>query len=92
MFIGTVFRTIECSTEACACQQKTRREREITDFGKEVKKKLIDEDKTQKWLASEVSEKTGLKPDQNYLNKILRGEKTSSRVTAAISEILGINV
>lgn len=75
-----------------ALVNKKRREREITDFGKEVKKKLIDQDKTQKWLASEVRNRTGIKSDQSYINKIIRGEKTSSRVTATISEILGINV
>jgi hypothetical protein len=55
-----------------------------------VKKKLIDIDKTQQWLASEVAVKLGRKPDPQQLNKILAGTDKSKPITDAVSEILGI--
>ena len=36
------------------------------DFGKTVKKRLVDLDKTQKWLMEQIAEKTGL-PDDGEL-------------------------
>ena len=65
-------------------------ERKITDFGKEVKKKLIDMEQTQTWLAMQVSEKTGIKFNVQYINNILAGDRKSARVESAIKEILGL--
>ena len=64
--------------------------KEITDFAKEVKKKLVD--MTQKRLAQEVNERTGLRSDEQYISNVIRGSKTSPRIKDAISEILGISV
>lgn len=58
------------------------------DFGKEVKKKLVDIDQTQKWLIDQISAKTGLYMDGFYLHKILTGKSTNPKIVAAIREIL----
>ena len=42
----------------------------MTNFGKTVRKRLIDLDKTQDWLAAQV-EGTGIPCDKTYLSKIL---------------------
>lgn len=60
------------------------------NFGKEVKKKLIDLEQTQYWLTREVNRVTGMSIDRSYLNKIINGEKSSKRVQDAISVILGL--
>ena len=59
-------------------------------FMKEVKKRLIDLDKSQKWLVEQVTEKTGLFVDSSYLGKIYKGERNAPKVVQAIREILGI--
>lgn len=64
--------------------------REITDFGKAVKIKLIEIDQTQRWLLTEVNKKVGTNADAAYLNGILQGKRKSKRFVAAIGEILGI--
>lgn len=61
-----------------------------TDFGKTVKKKLIDLDLQQKWLIAEVNRRTGMRLDNSYFQKIMRGDRNSERVTSAICEILHI--
>ena len=61
---------------------------QFTEFGKEVKKRLIDIDKSQSWLISEVKERTGLFVDTGYLYKIFTGERAPSKVISAIQEIL----
>lgn len=63
---------------------------ERTTFGKNVLKKLVDEDKTQKWLQGEITAKTNLYVDSSYMNKILTGKSASPKVINAICEILGI--
>lgn len=60
------------------------------NFGKAVKKKLIDLDQTQYWLTREVNLLTGMSIDRTYLNKVINGEKKSQRVQNAISAILGL--
>lgn len=64
--------------------------KELTEFGKQVKYRLIDLGKTQTWLQERVTEKTGLFLDSSYLNKIITGERSAPKVTTAIREILGI--
>ena len=58
------------------------------DFKKTVKKKLIDLDRTQEWLQSEITKRTGLYIDSSYFSKIMRGENKSPKIVTAIKEIL----
>lgn len=60
------------------------------DFRKEVKHRLIDLGKTQKWLEDEISKRTGLFVDSGYIHKIMTGHRKAPKITAAICEILGI--
>ena len=64
---------------------------QYTEFGKSIKKKLIDYSITQDQLCAEVSEKTGLYCDSSYLNRIMtgkRGVREGNRIVEAIKEIL----
>lgn len=61
-----------------------------TDFGKEVKKRLIDMDKKQTWLIEEVRARTGLYFDDSYLSKIFTGKCSTPRIVKAIREIVGL--
>lgn len=61
------------------------------DFGKTVKKKLVDIDRTQEWLIGRVSEETGLYFDSSYLHKILTGKSASPKIVQAIRDILGFS-
>ena len=63
-----------------------------TDFGKSVKKRLIDMDKSQKWLRDEVVNRTeGINfLDSSYFQKIMRGERYPRKIVDAICEILDI--
>ena len=48
---------------------------QTSDFGKAVKKRLIDLDKTQSWLIEQVREKTGdMSFDSSWLHRILSGK------------------
>ena len=60
------------------------------DFKKQVKYRLIDLGKSQKWLEEQVREKTGLFFDSSYLAKIYNGERNAPKIRAAICEILNI--
>ena len=62
----------------------------LTDYGKSIKHRLIDMDKTQKWLQDAVTEKTGLYMDRSYMTKILTGQLETPKIVAAINEILGL--
>lgn len=62
----------------------------LTQFGKEIKKRLVDMDRNQNWLISKVSESTGLYFDRSYLYKIMVGELNTPGVVKAIREILDI--
>lgn len=62
----------------------------LTDFGKEIKKKLIDMDRTQTWLIEQVREKTGLYFDDSYLYKIQVGKLSTPKIVSAIQEILDL--
>ena len=62
----------------------------FTDYGKEVKKKLIELDKSQTWLIEQVKEKTGMFVDCSVLNKVLTDRLNSKPIKTAINEILGI--
>ena len=62
----------------------------ITSFGKEIGKRLIDIDLTQKRLIQQVKERTGLYFDDSYLHKIKTGKLTSPKIVQAIREILDL--
>ena len=64
-----------------------------TDFGKAIKKRLVDIGQTNKWLCSEVAGRTGMYFDDSMLSKICRGDERPSmaKFTAAISDILGLD-
>lgn len=61
-----------------------------TEFGKAVKIKLIEIDKTQRWLMDQITEKTGLYIDDSYMHRILTGKYENEKVVECIKEILGI--
>lgn len=61
---------------------------QLTEFGKEVKKRLVDINQNQIWLINQVKGKTGLFLDSGYLNKILTGRRNAPKVVQAIREIL----
>ena len=61
-----------------------------TEFGKAVKKRLIDLDRPQTWLIGQVRERTGLYFDDSYLNKIQTGKLSTPRIDQAIRGILDL--
>ena len=65
--------------------------RELTDYGKRVKCRLIELNQTQKWLEASINERTGLYMDRSYIGKILTGQLASPKVIAAINDILGFD-
>lgn len=65
---------------------------QLTEFGKEVKKRLVDINQNQIWLINQVKGKTGLFLDGGYLNKILTGRRNAPKVVQAIREILELPV
>ena len=62
----------------------------FTEFGREVKKRLIDLDTSQEWLTSQINRDTGLFVDSSYLNRILTGRCNSEKIIASISKILDL--
>lgn len=64
----------------------------ICEFGKEIKKKLVDIDQSQEWLMERVREDTGKYFDSWYLHRIMRGESTTSTMVASICKILDLPV
>ena len=61
-----------------------------SEFGKAVKIRLIEMDKTQDWLIEQVRNRTGLFFDSSYLWKILNGVVSTPGMIAAIREILDL--
>ena len=61
-----------------------------SDFGKAVKIRLIEMDKTQDWLVEQVKARTGLFFDSSYLWKILNGVVATPGMVTAIREILDL--
>ena len=62
----------------------------FTDYGKEVKKRLIELDKSQTWLIEQVKKKTGMFVDSSVLNKVLTDRLNSKPIITAINEILNL--
>jgi len=65
---------------------------QFTDYGKTIKKRLIDIDRSQTWLCREVGERTGRYFDDSYLSKICRGKTVPfmDSAVSAINDILGL--
>ena len=64
------------------------RKKQLTEFGKNIKFKLIDLGKTQEWLISELKSKTGLYMDSSLLYRIMTGTVNNPKWEAAIKETL----
>lgn len=64
----------------------------MSDLKKIVKKRLIDLNKTQRWLIEEVKNKTGLYFDESYLKRIYDGKLHPGKIISAMSEILEIDL
>lgn len=64
----------------------------FSDFGLCVKAKLLQKNKTQKWLAEEITRKTGLYVDSGYMYKILTSQRAAPKVVDAICNILDIEM
>lgn len=62
----------------------------MTEFGKEIGKRLIDLEKPQTWLIEQVRLRTGLYFDNSYLYKIKTGELATPKIVQAIREILDL--
>lgn len=62
----------------------------FTPFGLCVKTELLRRGKTQKWLESQITEKTGMYVDSGYIYKILTGNRNAPKIVQAICEILKI--
>ncbi len=63
---------------------------QLTVYGKNIKKRLVDIDQTQNWLIDEVKKRTGLYLDCSYLLKIMTGRASPQTIISAICEILNI--
>ena len=63
----------------------------LCQFGKEVKKRLVDCDENQEWLIEKVRQDTGLYFDSSYLHKILVGSKATPSIVGSICKILKID-
>ena len=65
---------------------------ELNQFGKNIKKRLIDLDINQSQLIQMVKKKTGLYFDGSYLYKIMTGRLNTPGIIQAICEILDIEM
>lgn len=63
---------------------------QLTAFGKDIKKTLIDLGKPQRWLIDEVRERTGLYFDDSYMYKIQTGKLATPKIVQAICEVLDL--
>ena len=62
----------------------------MTEYGKIVKKKLVDIDKTQVWLIKEVKSRRNCYLNSAYLSHLLSGERNAPAIKAEINKILEI--
>lgn len=63
---------------------------QLTGFGKDIGKRLIDLEHPQVWLIERVKERTGLYFDDSYLYKIKTGQLSTPKIVNAIREILDL--
>ena len=69
----------------------SERKRPLTEYGVEVKVRLVKLNKTQKWLIEEVKKLPETYLDTSNLYKIMTGEIKSTKIETAINEVLDIN-
>lgn len=62
----------------------------LTPFGKQIKKRLVDIDRTQAWLIEQVRAVTGLYFDRSYMYKIQTGQLSTPKIVRAIQDILDL--
>ena len=62
----------------------------LSEFGKDISKRLIDLSKPQTSLIEEVRNKTGLYFDDSYMYKIKTGQLSTPKIVQAIRDILEI--
>ena len=62
----------------------------LCQYGKEIKKRLVDIDQTQEWLIRKVREDTGLFFDGSYLYKVLVGKNRNPKIMASIERMIGL--
>ena len=62
----------------------------LTPFGKEIKKRLVDIERTQAWLIEQVRGVTGLYFDRSYMYKIQTGQLATPKIVQAIQDILDL--
>lgn len=62
----------------------------LTPFGKAIKKRLVDMDRTQAWLIERVKELTGLYFDRSYMHKIQTGQLATPKIVQAIRDVLDL--
>lgn len=67
------------------------RKYEPTEFGKQVKCRLIELNKTQAWLIRQLRAKTGKYMDSSLLNKILTGQINNPNWIKSINNLLDLN-
>ena len=60
------------------------------EFKKEIQKRLINLNQTQKWLIEEVKKDTGLYFDRSYMRKIMNGDNQNQKIIESICRILEI--
>jgi len=63
---------------------------QLTGFGKEIKKRLVDIGHSQIWLIEQVRGLTGLYFDSSYMFKILTGQLSTPKIVQAICKILDL--
>lgn len=63
---------------------------QLTRFGKDIGKRLIDLERPQVWLIDQVKQHTGLYFDDSYLYKIKTGQLATPKIVQAIREILDL--
>lgn len=66
------------------------RKKILTDYGKKIKVRLAELDRTQEWLISEVKKKKSGFIDSSYLNRIMTGGVLDSVYVPIINQILDI--
>jgi len=77
---------------AFSLNEDAERKMKFCEFGKAVKKRLIDMEQSQAWLIEQVKEKTGLYLDSSYMHRILTGAAKSQKIVRAICEVLNMEV
>lgn len=62
----------------------------MEEFRKEVRKALIDRDKSTGWLVNEINAATGCHYDTGYLSKVLNGRRKSEQIVSECCRILNL--